>query len=328
MSTARANSRPADGVRRCWGWLESQRLDERLERAERVASGARELAEQKLLSPIDTRVLPRLRDEAALRAEIIETASRARIARWPIVNVVDAVLAPILSALRRNVGGVSSSRQSVRAILGELTPPLDAGVRSLFADVRRRDPSIADAYGHTPPWDDQESERLVEALTTRLADAVELRRTEIAGRVGGGHGPTTAPVRWLLTFGAALWFPIIQPLAGVLLNPDYSWTGWTLRTGWQLITLFGTAHLLQSAAFLLVYFIALWATLRYLTARRTERAIDRLDANELEAESNTITAVTQAWTEALFAPIDARSAELRMLVGRIANARVAAAVSP
>lgn len=305
------------------GWLESQRLDERLARADRVSAEARELAEQKLLGPIDARVLPRLRDEATLRAEIVEAASRKRIARWPIVNVVDVILAPIAAALRRNVLGVSS-RQSVRVIVGDLTPPLDANVRSLFADVRRRDPTIADAYGPTPPWDDAESELRVADLTTRLADSVERRRTTIAERAGRGHGGATAPLRWLLTFGAALWFPIIQPLASVVLNPDYSWTGWTWRTAWQLVSLFGTVHLLHSAAFLAIYFVVLWATLRYLTARRTERLIARMDAEDLDAAGTTITATAEAWVDELFAPIEARSAELRGLVDRVAAAKAAA----
>jgi hypothetical protein len=305
------------------GWLESQRLDERLARANRVSAEARELAEQKLLGPIDTRVMPRLRDEATLRAEIVEAASRKRIARWPIVNVVDVILAPIAAALRRNVLGITSSRQNVRAIVADLTPPLDANVRTLFADVRRRDPTIADVYGPTPPWDDAESELRVADLTTRLADSVERRRTTIAERAGRGHGGATAPLRWLLTFGAALWFPIIQPLASVVLNPDYSWTGWTWRTAWQLVSLFGTVHLLNSAAFLAIYFVVLWATLRYLTARRTERLIARMDADDLDAGGTTITATAEAWVDELFAPIEARSAELRAIVERVASARAA-----
>lgn len=305
------------------GWLESQRFDDRLARADRLTADARELAEQKLLAPIDQRVLPRLRDEALLRAEIVESASRRRIARWPIVNVVDVLLAPLAAALRRNVLGVTSSRQSVRGIVADLTPPLDAGVRSLFADVRRRDPTIADAYGPTPPWDDEESEQRVAELTTRLADAVETRRKTVADRAGRGHGSATAPLRWLLTFGAVLWFPIIQPIASVVLNPDYSWTGWTWRTAWQLVSLFGTVHLLNSTAFLAIYFVVLWATLRYLTARRTEAFIARLDADELDAGGTTITAVAEAWVDELFAPIEARSAELRELVARVAAAKSA-----
>lgn len=303
------------------GWLESQRLEDRLARSDRLAAEARELAEQKLLVPIETRVLPRLRDEAMLRAEIVDSASRRRIARWPIVNVVDVILAPLAAALRRNVLGIGTSRQSVRTIIADMTPPLDASLRSVFADVRRRDPSIADAYGPMPPWEDAESEQRVAELTTRMADAVENRRRTIADRVGRGHGGATAPLRWLLTFGAALWFPIIQPLAAVMLNPDYTWTGWTWRTAWQLVSLFGTVHLLQSAVFLIVYYIALWATLRYLTGRRVERLIERLDAGELDAAGTTITAEARSWVDEMFAPIDARSAEFRDLVDRVHAAK-------
>jgi hypothetical protein len=306
------------------GWLESQRLDERLARSDRIAADARELAEAKLLGPIDTRVLPRLRDEANLRAEIVESASRKRIGRWPIVNVVDVLLAPLASALRRNVLGLSTARASVRVILGDLTPPLDANLRSVFADVRRRDPSISEAYGDTPPWEHETSAERVAELTTRLADAADLRKRAIADRAGRGHGRASAPLRWLLTFGAALWFPIIQPVAQVVLNPDYTWAGWTWRTAWQLVSLFGTLHLLQSAAFLLIYFVTLWAILRYLTARSTERLINRLDASELDAAGATLTAQAAAWVSELFAPIEARSAELRGIVQRVEAARSAA----
>ncbi len=298
-------------------WLEDQRLDDRLARANRTIDDARQLAEDKLLTPIRSRIEPALLDDPALKSDIIERASRRRIARWPIVNVIDVLLAPITSVFRRNVLGLTSTRQSVRAIVHDLTPPLEVSLRATFADIRRRDPTIADAYGSSAPWNDRESELAVEELTTRLADTMEKRKAYAVDTAGNGHGGATAPLRWLMTIGAVLWFPIVQPILQIVLEPGASFSKLSAEAIWQIVKLLGSAYLLQSVGFLAVYFVLLWATLRYLTGKRCERLLRNIDTS-LEADSaSSIQDEADQWIDQLLEPLSSQTKQLERLVGAI-----------
>lgn len=298
-------------------WLEDQRIDERLARANRTINDARQLADDKLLTPIRDRIEPALLDDPALRSDIIERASRKRIGRWPIVNVIDVLLAPITSVFRRNVLGLTSTKQSVRAIVKDLTPPLDASLRAVFADVRRRDPTVAEAYGDAAPWNDRESELAVEDLTTRLADAMESRKAYAVAKAGAGHGKSTAPVRWLLTLGAAVWFPIVQPVLEIVLNPHSTITGLTRETIWHVVRLLGSTYLLQSVGFLAVYFVLLWATLRYLTGRRCEKLLRSVDSTLTGEAANSIEREAETWVDGLVEPLAAQTKHLERLATAI-----------
>jgi hypothetical protein len=298
-------------------WLEDQRLDQRLARANRTIQNARLLADDKLLTPIRDRIEPALLDDPVLKSDIMERASRRRIARWPIVNVMDVLLAPITSVFRRNLLGLTSTKQSVRAIVAELTPPLEANLRAVFADVRRRDPSIVDTYGDSAPWNDRESELAVESLTGRLAGAMEKRKAYVVDTAGAGHGGATAPIRWLLTLGAAVWFPIVQPVLEIVLNPNSTWTGLTRETIWHIVRLLGSTYLLQSVGFLAVYFVLLWAMLRYLTGRRCEKLLRSADTSLNGDAASSIEREAERWVEQLFEPLAAQTKHLERLVTAI-----------
>ena len=305
-------------------WAHEQRLDQRLARANRTLGEARTLADDKLLAPILDRVLPRLMDDAALRGAIAEQATRQRLARWPIVNVVDAVLGPVLASFRRGTSSSNSTRQNVRAVVEELVPTLDAALRSTFAEVRRRDASVADVYGAAPPWGDRESESHVAVLTARLADAMDARRQRGVAAIGRGHGVALAPIRWLLTLGAALWFPFVQPVLAIVLDPGWTLPRLTQAAIWQIVKLLGSAYLLESVTFLTVYFFGLWATLRFLTLRRVESLAARAAADdESIGTAERPAAIAEAWSDELLAPLAARSAELARLVERLEQARAA-----
>ena len=309
------------------GWMQQQRLDVKLAQANRTLGEARAIAEDKLLAPIVDRVVPRLHDDATLRATVAEQATRARLARWPIVNVVDAVFGPLLGAVRRaGPTTAGSTRASVRAVVDELVPPLDASIRATFAELRRRDVGVADAYGPTPPWEDRASESCVTVLTASLSDAMDARRKRGVAAIGRGHGAGTAPLRWLMTLGAAIWFPFGQPVLSIVLNPNRAWPGMTRAALWNVVELLGSTYLLQSVTFLAVYFVVLWATLRYLTMRRVERLAERIDASAADLDERP-DARAERWITTLFAPLEARSEELRRLVGRIAQVQQATAAA-
>jgi hypothetical protein len=303
-------------------WLDAQNLAGRLEQASRVLNEAQERADERLLTPLQSRVIPRLLDDPLLKAQIVEQASRRRLARWPVVNVIDGVLGPMTSMFRRNVlGSMSCSRQSVGTVLSELTPSVAARVRTLFADLRRRDPAIVPLYDTTPPWSDEASEQVSADLATRLSDALDARQQRITEQAGKGHGTVTAPVRWLMTWGAIVWFPIVQPILEIVLNPDYTWAGMSGHAIWQLVRLLGTTYLLTSVSFLAIYFVLLWAILRFTTGRSTQRLMDKIDANE----STDLAGQASAWVDDLLSPLEARTADLSALVERIAAVRHRAA---
>ena len=84
-------------------------------------------------------------------------------------------------------------------------------------------------------------------------------------------GVVSAFFRTLLTVGALLWFPIIQPLLEAFLD------GHTIRNlAFFAVRLFGVTYLLKSVTFLAIYFSLLWLILRWDTQRRIDKFLKEL----------------------------------------------------
>jgi hypothetical protein len=116
------------------------------------------------------------------------------------------------------------------------------------------------------------------------------------------------PLRWLLTVGAVLWFPFIQPiLHGVLAVPGtHSIRSLVILT----VEVLGVNYLLSSCGFLILYFIALWLALRWNTQRRVARLLGNWQTTAFSDPSLSLPAQTLQWMEQLLAPL--RQARQRM----------------
>jgi hypothetical protein len=133
-------------------------------------------------------------------------------------------------------------------------------------------------------------------------------------------------VRWLLTVGAVIWFPIVQPvLERVLLRET---VGQSARGALLLIVqLLGATYLLKSAAFLLIWFGVLWLILRWDTQRRVSRmlsswhAIDGGGEGGGEDATLSASAAALAWVDELLDPIRAARQREESLVQRAESLR-------
>jgi len=118
-----------------------------------------------------------------------------------------------------------------------------------------------------------------------------------------------APFRWLLTIGAILWFPFVQPILSQMLATHLSIT--RLATLALLVQVLGVDYLLKSAVFLFFWFLVLWLALRWNTQRTVARLVKKWAATDLAEPAVNLTTQSMQWMDDLLTPI--REAEQRVL---------------
>ncbi len=305
-------------------WIDSQDLPGKRQRTEGTLGQAQDLIAERLTEPLAARVLPRLLADPGLLMSIHDQASRLRLARWPIVNVIDACLWPVMAVIRRNLspdGATTSS--TVAGLLADLTPKLDARINAVFAELRTTDPSISELYAAGKLWDHAPAAAKVDDLTHRLREALDAREQAAGSTAGQGWGAISWPARLILTAGAVLWFPLIQPVLEIVLRPDWSWAGVTRETLWMVVQLLGASYLLKSVGFLAIYLLSLWAFLRFLTGRRAARVVRRIDDPTTGDPVASLYAQVDAWAEQLVEPIRTRHSELNSVIASVDQSRAA-----
>jgi len=299
-------------------WLDSQDLADRAARSTRVLRDAEELTAQRLAVPLLEEFIPRLVNDPAHRLAMVEPVMNKRLSRWPIVNVLQTSLAPVMSLVRKNLSSTPTP-------LDERSPhvagrPLQALVQTTFAQLRQSNAAISTIYGERKLWDDFPAEMAAADLSHRLATTIQRQRDDALRRIGAGgtFSFITAPLRWLLTIGALLWFPIVQPILQRVLDGRFTPTWRDVST--VIVPLLGAQYLLQSAALLLIWFAALWMFLRWDTSRRMSRLIARWSRTDLDSALSLNGQVT-GWLDDLLEPIRRSTDEATDLATRLERAK-------
>jgi hypothetical protein len=137
-------------------WLDAQRLPERVQRLQRLQREAEELASSRLGVPILENVVPRLLDDPQHRAAMVDEVMTARVARWPIVNVLHTLLLPgdvALAAERRRgaVAGGAGGRVARRSEGGRCRRRCSRRSRSSSRPTRWSRRCTATSGCGTPP---------------------------------------------------------------------------------------------------------------------------------------------------------------------------------
>jgi hypothetical protein len=301
-------------------WLEAQRLDAMLESTERLCDQAEDLIHERVGAPLLERAIPGMSADSAHRAAIIEPAIARRLSRWPIIGALNAVLAPVLTFVQRNVSPVASlGGGSVDAHLRDSDRALARLVQATFAELRATQPVLATLYHNRKLWEDAPADLAVADLSTRLAQAIQSQQQAVAQFVAGKRTGWLWPIRWLLTVGALLWFPIIQPMLEAILPGVLQ--GRFDKTLAELTILFvklmGSTHLLMSLGFLMLYFLLLWMMLRFGAQRRINTLLDRWGMIVDGSSDTSLANQAIAWLDELLAPIRARRDRLRRVVSQI-----------
>jgi GTPase Era involved in 16S rRNA processing len=326
-----SNQKPVDGVRQSQSlavrqqnrslgaWLDSQDLPGRADRLGRMLRDAEELLSERVGVPLLERSLPGMADDPASRMALTDEVLSARCGRWPIVNLVHVLLTPVLAVVRRNVGATRSillpdAEALVDAHLQSGGSSLATVVRGTFAQLQQTQPQVSELYRNRKLWEDMTAESAVVHLRATLADTITRQRDAIRQRLVGKAWVITAPLRWILTIGAVLWFPFIQPICQTLLTKDLTHS--THDIVLLTVNIFSVNQLLQNLTFLAMYFFLLWIILRWDTQRRIERLARRWKAYGSEMS---LQGVAVQWMDDLLEPIRSSHEKARSLAERAKN---------
>lgn len=312
-------------ARSLMSWLSRQQLGERAQRAGRMIDDAEDIVAERLIAPFLETAVPRLLDDSTYRAELIEPAVRRRLSRWPIIGAVNSVLGPAMTFLHRAVSG-----RSIDAPADVVQPALAQRVAAAFAQVSRLHPDAARLYQSRKLWEETPALSAAAELRDRLSSASDRQKQAVLARAGGrGLGILGGTWRWLLTIGAIVWFPFAQPVTQILLADGVTRS---IREVARLIVgVLSSSHLLQSGAFLLLWFAVLWMLLRFHTQQRADSLIARWKTDEALDPQLSFAAQTMEWADELLAPLRSqrdRFADLaereRRLRGQVEGVRDAA----
>lgn len=294
-------------------WLERQDLPAQAQRADRLAREATEVAYERLAAPLLDSISTRLADDPVYRARLIEPAVSTRLARWPIVGAINAMLSPLLQIVHKSTAASVQSAPDV-VLNSPDSAPLSQRIAATFAHIARLNPAVMPMYQHRKLWEEPAAIAAGGELRTRLTAAAQRQQQAVIDRAGGRSGWLAPMFRLLLTVGAALWFPILQPIAEVLVA-----RGWTQMLGEMarlLVGIFSSAHLLQSLGFLLLWYLLLWMLLRWHTQQRAARLIRRWQTDESTDPQLSFAAQTLQWLEDLLAPLRLRQQAMMDLARR------------
>jgi hypothetical protein len=314
-------------------WLAGQQLTERAERLGRLRGEAEELAAARMAVPLLEQVLPALADDPASRQALADEILNDRVSRWPLVSLVHTLLAPLFVLIRTMGAKHAAPLQGAEAMAdfylkgtaGASGWSAAQAVQSTFAQLRQSQPALSTLYRNNKLWEDLPADSAATNLARRLSGTVERQRSATRQGAAGRGGAWAAPLRWALTIGALLWFPIVQPILQLALKPENDWSGlgwhhWRLLLG-MLVSVLGTDYLLRSAGFLAIYFLVLWLALRWNTQRKVARMSTRWrSANDPNPQLNLASQAMQ-WVDELTDPIRQAHDRMASLAERAASLR-------
>jgi hypothetical protein len=191
-------------------------------------------------------------------------------------------------------------------------------VQATFAQLHQLHPRLAEMYDHRKLWEPMHADRASNELRVRFAETIERQRREIAERINPRWAGWLWPVRWILTIGAAIWFPLLQPVLEVALQQNV--IALTRETVLLVVSLMSVTHLLKCAAFLLLWYLLLWILLRWSTQWRVSRLIEHWKSAGAASEFSLPGQVVE-WIDGLMAPIRQRREQIDSIVLRCENLR-------
>ena len=312
-------------------WLAAQDLPARAARLARLCEEAEEFINERLGIPLLETALPRLTEDPLYRQSVLDDCLSKRIARWPIVNILHGLFATIGAFLRRNAEPVArplsgnSGEALVDQHLAAFSAPsngrtLTEMIQTTFALLQQSHPPISPLYAERKLWESIPATIAARELREGLIGTVNRQRSVACSRVDrNGGGTLAAATRALLTIGALLWFPFIQPVVkGFLANarsanpskgpPDFLMI---------FVDLLDMSYLLKALSFLLIYFSVIWLVLRWDTQRRVGRQFARWRRLENMDPPLSLVGCTLEWLANLIGPVRVAQEKMDRIVERV-----------
>lgn len=299
-------------------WIEKQDLPARAGAAQRLLDDAGDLVAERLGVPVLEDALPRLEQDAAHRLSLAEPAVKARLRAWPIINVVDALGSPVISLVRKNLAPAGGEMAALDACLSADGRSIAKSVQAVFAQLNNAYAELNGLYARRRLWETPDAENAAADLRARLAGALGAQRAAVAEHLR--PRAWAAPLRWLLTVGAAAWFILLQPIVDTALRmAQFDWRAMLVR----IVEIFSASMLLTNVGFVIVYLLVLWIGLRISTTRRVAAWRRRMMSDKADDPAVSLPAQTVQWMQSLLAPLAGRHQELAGLAARAAVLRAA-----
>jgi len=295
-------------------WLHQQDLPERAARAGRLSADAKELLRDRVGSPLLEEVVPKIANDPLHRAGIAAEVFERRVDKWPIVRLLNLVLSPAVTMAETLVRGRSAGAALQQDRADQIEPivrPLSAELQAAMAHLRQAQPAVAPLYESNKLWEPMHADAAVARLRESLAATVLQQRVEATKRLANSVFPTGFE-RWILTIGAALWFPLIQPLLELILNASIVWTPVAVLR--LIVSLLSGAKLLESATFLLIWYVLLWLMIRYRTFRQVKTWLTDTGTGPLD-----LTTAAVEWMDELAEPISRQHERFTHLAQRVTS---------
>lgn len=308
-------------------WLDAQRLPAHAQRLHRLQEEAEELTAARLAVPLLEQAIPRMMDDKIHRAAITDEVVAVRVGRWPIVNALHAgLLSPLTSVWRAASATAPPAETLVNAYVDPSDRPLATAVKTTFAHLHQSHPGVGPLFGTRKLWEDLPANEAAAELRQALVSAVEGQRTAALNRLAGRGGVIAPLFRILLTVGAVLWFPFVQPVLEAILQDGYTRSAREIAL--LAVQLLGATYLLKTVGFLAIWFVVLWLYIRWHTHRRVGRLLKRWQSNESTSDASlSPIGTTVEWIDNLLDPIRAARQRADALVDRTESLRTSLATA-
>jgi hypothetical protein len=304
-------------------WLLERDLPGRAQRLGRLGDEAAELLSQRLGVPLVETTVPAITGNPAYRMVMTDDVFARRVARWPIVNLLHSLLSPLRILIRENAAAGSffgGAEALVDAHIKVNSGSVANLVQSAFGQLYQTDPAVAGLYAHRKPWEPREAEMAEARLRQEWIETIQRQRQVVLTRLSGKSGIIAPLIRGLLTIGALLWFPFIQPVLHTILTA-HSTIGTVRDVGILVVEVISAESLLKNAIFLIIWYLLIWSLLRWGTRRRVDRLLARWRSAEHADNSMNLTTRTLAWIDELLEPIMAARQTTEDLARRVEELR-------
>jgi hypothetical protein len=296
-------------------WVQRQGLEQRLGALQRLEQAAADELMARVTGPVLERMIPRMLEDPAHRLALGDELMQQRVQRWPIVNVLHVVLGPLLGVLRRRLPlpqqqALLGPEQLVQQHAADvaLGQTVADRIQAVFASLQQSAPQAGRLYAGWKLWEPMQARLAEQQLLSQLAAGIQLQREQMRAQLSG-RGLPGLPFRWLLTVGALLWFPVIQPLLEAYLQG-------VDRIGLLVVQVFGAGYLLGNAAFLAVWFIVLWLAIKWSTQRKVDRYLAGRRRRPGPDPAATLAAAVMQWSASLLQPIQRATERMTALLER------------
>lgn len=279
-------------------------------RADRLMEQGSELVQSRLAPVAQQQFIEPLLSDAGRRLKLVDDSLSQRLRAWPLVNVIHVALWPVLMLIR--------TRVSSRMVDSSMGFDLSRELQGVFSRMYQANAQIGEIYADNHLWEPDPARKAVSRLEDQLHHLLRHLQRKAAEQMGK-NSRLLAPVRWLITLGALVWFPIVQPLLEALWRqPKQGGHGWqTILL--LLVSIVSVGYLIQSVVFLLIWYFIWWLILRWHTQRRVDRLLDEQSRDEQGAglRRGAYSRVVDEWLGDLLAPLGQRLERLQELQNRI-----------